>query len=263
MKVVIFCGGLGTRFGSITKDIPKPLIEIGGFPILFHVMKTYADQGFKEFVLLLGYRQKLIKDWFETFIDSVNDFTLDLVTGKKSYFSDNLFDWKISFLDTGVASNTAHRLWKARHLLNDEDFFLTYADGVGNINLEQLLKIHDQSQMTVTLTAVDEPSRLGHVDLEGFLVKSFVEKPSSRNGNHVNAGYFVVHPRVFDLPECLFSENSSWEMGPLAHLATSNQLAAYKHFGYWKSMDSERDRDALNEELQALHKGFSLFNSYE
>lgn len=262
MKVVIFCGGLGTRFGNVTKDVPKPLIEVGGYPILFHVMKTYADQGFTEFVLLLGYRQKLIKEWFESLVDSMNDYSLNLITGSKTYTSNNFFDWNISFLDTGVTSNTANRLWKARNLLQSSDFFLTYADGIANVNLGRLLEAHSQSKKTVTLTAVDEPSRLGQVQLRGDSVEKFIEKSNS-SGKLINAGYFVVSPRVFDLPEELFSESTSWELGPLTKLSNLNQLAAFRHSGFWKSMDSERDRDELSQELKAIQKGANLFDSYE
>lgn len=262
MKVAIFCGGLGTRFGNITKDIPKPLIEVGGFPILFHVMKIYADQGFTEFVLLLGYRQKLIKDWFNSLVNSVNDYTLDLQSGGRTYTSSNFFDWKITFLDTGVGSNTSNRLWKARNLLSEDDFLLTYADGVANINLRNLIQVHKLSKRLVTMTAVDEPSRLGHVEIENDLVRTFIEKPNS-SGNLVNAGFFVVSRDIFSLPVNLFSENSSWEMGPLQYLTNCQELSVYKHNGYWRSMDSERDRDSLSQDLNAINRGMNLFDSYE
>ena len=243
MKVVILAGGFGTRFSEETFVRPKPLIEIGGLPIICHLMDIYSMQGFNEFILCLGYKSADIKNWFLDYYASVNDFSLDFSDGSKIVISNTAKDWKVTFIDTGDSTNTAGRVRKVSHLIEDERFFLTYADGLGNIDLKELLKHHKSGKKNiVTLTATPSYSRFGELEIDNDLVKTFEEKLVS-NQKLVNSGFFVVEPEIFNMFD--LNDADSWEQGVLEPLSIQGNLSAYRHSGFWKPMDTLRDKREL------------------
>ncbi|HIJ71467.1 MAG TPA: glucose-1-phosphate cytidylyltransferase [Planctomycetes bacterium] len=244
MKTVILCGGKGRRLEHETEYRPKPLIEIGGRPILWHIMKIYSHQGFKDFILCLGYRGNMIKEYFLNLEEMVNDFSLDLRRNKISHHSDKGgLDGKVDFIDTGLDSMTGARIARIRKYLGEEEnFFVTYGDAVADIDLEALYEYHKKSGKTGTITAVKPPYKFGLVEVEGGLVKKFDEKPDMKD--LVNGGYMVFNKGLFDY----LSEDKSciFEQEPLKTLAKENQLAVYEHKGFWKCMDTQKEADELN-----------------
>ncbi len=249
MKTVILAGGFGTRFSEETFIRPKPLIEIDGKPILCHLMDIYSSQGYNDFVLCLGYKSIDIKKWFLDQLETQNDFILDFVDGSKKVISEKSNKWKISFIDTGDATNTAGRVRRISHLISDERFFLTYADGLGNVDLESLLNEHiSGEEKLVTLTATPGRSRFGEITISGDMVEVFQEKPTEIRGM-VNSGFFVVEKKIFDYFD--LSDEDSWEKGVLEPLSKEGKLGAYKHNGFWQPMDTLRDKREL--ETQASH----------
>jgi len=250
MKTVILCGGKGTRLKEETEYRPKPLVEIGGKPILWYIMKIYSHQGFKDFILCLGYKGNMIKEYFLNLREMSNDFTLDLVNNKKVYL--NKFDelvGNVSFVNTGLNSLTGLRIAKIKKYIgDDEDFFLTYGDGVGDIDLNKLYEHHKKMGKVATITSVKPPHKFGLIEINEGLITKFDEKPR-RVDTQINGGFMVFNKRIFDyLPE---DKNCILEQEPFRKLVQDGQLAAYEHDGSWKCMDTQKDVDELNK----THRG--------
>jgi glucose-1-phosphate cytidylyltransferase len=247
MKVVIFAGGLGTRISEETEARPKPMVEIGGKPILWHIMKMYSQYGHNEFIICLGYKGYLIKEYFMHYFLHNSDITIELGNNKVEVLGGNIEAFKVTLVDTGLNTKTAGRLKKIRKYLGDEDFMLTYGDGVSDINFKKLLAFHKQHNKTVTVTAIQLDARFGGMDVaESGDVISFREKAKDES-KWINGGFFVLKPEVFKYLEGDM-ENIMWEDEPLEKLTKNDQLVAYKHTGFWKCMDALRDKL----ELEAL-----------
>ncbi len=246
MKVVIFAGGLGTRLMEETEARPKPMVEIGGKPILWHIMKIYEKYGYADFVLCLGYKAQFIKQYFLNYFLYNSDVTIELEQNKIDVHFSNTESFKVTLVDTGLYTNTAGRLKRVEKYLNGEPFMLTYGDGVSNVNLDELLRFHQNSGKLVTLTSVKIPGRYGNLDTdETGTVLHFEEKPDG-DGMWINGGFFVMEAGVFKYLEGNM-DNVQWEKEPLAKIAKDGELAAYKHHGFWKCMDALRDRVELEE----------------
>lgn len=243
MKVVILAGGFGTRLQEETVLKPKPMVEVGGYPVLWHIMKIYANYGFKEFVVTLGYRGDVIKDYFLNYRQRIHDLTINLKTGYVEIRDGNGEDWLIHLVDTGLSSMTGGRIRRAAHLLRDEPFMLTYGDGVADIDISALVSYHQSQGKLATVTAVRPPSRFGGLDIHQGAVTQFTEKPQIGEG-WINGGFFVLHPEVINYID---SDLTPWEKKPLETLSSTNQLAAYKHDGFWQCMDTVRDVKMLQE----------------
>lgn len=245
MKVVIFAGGYGTRLSEETSVRPKPLVEIGGMPILHHVMRIYAQYGHTEFIVLGGYKVEHIKKFFLDYQALAGDFTIDLATGEITRTSKNLPNWKVTVLDTGRDTMTGGRLKRAKEHIGNETFCLTYGDGVCDIDLAALEAAHKGSGAMATVTAVSPPGRFGVLGIssETSKVTGFREKDSADAGL-INGGFFICEPNVFDLIE---GDDTIWEQGPMRQLVEDNQLNAYHHQGFWQSMDTLRDKQVLEE----------------
>lgn len=245
MKVVILCGGLGTRLKEETEYKPKPMVEIGGRPILWHIMKTYAHYGFREFILCLGYRGDIIKNYFYNYEIRSNDFTLTLGSGKiKSHNSHDEAGWEITFAETGAASMTGSRIKQIEKYIDDDSFMLTYGDGVCNVDIKKLVEFHKSHGKIGTVTGVLPPSRFGELMIENNTVKTFTEKPQLHEGGHINGGYFVFKKEFFKYLNA--DSDSVFERAPLENLAKDNQLMMYSHEGFWQCMDTYRDFEYLN-----------------
>ncbi len=246
MKVVIFAGGLGTRLMEETEARPKPMVEIGGKPILWHIMKIYEKYGYADFVLCLGYKAQFIKQYFLNYFLYNSDVTIELEQNKIDVHFSNTESFKVTLVDTGLYTNTAGRLKRVEKYLNGEPFMLTYGDGVSNVNLDELLRFHQNSGKLVTLTSVKIPGRYGNLDTdETGTVLHFEEKPDG-DGMWINGGFFVMEAGVFKYLEGNM-DNVQWEKEPQAKIAKDGELAAYKHHGFWKCMDALRDRVELEE----------------
>jgi glucose-1-phosphate cytidylyltransferase len=246
MKVVILAGGLGTRLMEETESRPKPMVEIGGKPILWHIMKIYETQGFNDFIICTGYKSTKIKEYFYNYYIHNSDFTIDLKSNSVEVINTPGESMKVTIVDTGLNTNTAGRINKIRHLIHDDHFMLTYGDGVANIDLKQLIDFHKRSGKIATLTSVQLPGRFGNIDVDSNgVVKEFQEKPFG-DGVWINGGFFVLKNEVF---KYLDGEVDAvqWEKGPLLSIAADGELAAYRHEGFWKCMDALRDRIELEE----------------
>ena len=237
MKVVILAGGIGTRLSEETELKPKPMVEIGGWPILWHIMNIYAAAGFKEFILALGYKGEIIKNYFLNYYYLRNNFTIRLKDGKTDVHDGTPEDWTIHFVDTGLNTGTGGRLKQLAPWIKNEAFMMTYGDGVGNIDIKQLLKFHQKNRKLATITAVHPPSRFGGVSFKGDLVKQFIEKPQIGEG-WINGGFFVLEPSVLDYID---GNQVMLEQEPLETLARDQELAAYRHSDFWQCMDTLRD----------------------
>jgi len=243
MKVVILAGGLGTRLSEETDIKPKPMVEIGGKPILWHIMKIYAQHGFTEFVVCLGYKGYVIKEYFANFFLHQSDVTIDLGSNNITMHRTDTEKWKITLIDTGKDTMTGGRIGHIAPYVNNETFMLTYGDGVSNINITELLEFHKKNKKLVTVTAVQPESRFGVLDInDNQQVKSFLEKPKGESG-WINGGFFVCEPGVF---KYINGPETIWERDPLENIAKDNQLVAYKHHGFWKPMDTLKDKQDLN-----------------
>ena len=244
MKVVILAGGLGTRLGEETSIKPKPMVEIGGYPIIWHIMKIYAHYGFNEFIVLGGYKQEVIKDYFANYTIRHSDMTIDLSNGNRIVHNNRSEPWKITILDTGKETMTGGRIRQAKPYVNNETFLLTYGDGVSDVNIKQLIDFHKKSNRYATLTGVQPEGRFGIVESNpNGMVTNFQEKPKSEN-SWINGGFFVCEPNVFDyIPD---DDSVIWEKGPLQTLAQQGQLGMYKHRGFWRPMDMLKDKVDLN-----------------
>jgi glucose-1-phosphate cytidylyltransferase len=242
MKVVILAGGLGTRISEESLLRPKPMIEIGGRPILWHIMKLYAHHGLRDFVICLGYRGYMIKEYFANFVLHSSDVTIDTTARSIEYHEAEVEPWRITLADTGEHSMTGGRLKRVRRYLPDnEPFCMTYGDGLADIDLAALVRFHRGHGLRATLTAVLPPARYGALDLDGTMVRRFVEKPAGGDGL-INGGFFVLEPSVLDTIE---GDATPWEGEPLATLASQSQLAAFRHTGFWQAMDTLRDKNQL------------------
>lgn len=237
MKVVILAGGLGTRLSEQTEIRPKPLVEIGGKPILWHIMKTYSSFGFTEFVIALGYKGEMIKDYFLKYHYMYSDFLIQLNNGQIDIRNNHGENWTVHLIDTGFNTQTGGRIKRLASVIGDETFLLTYGDGVGNVNIQALIEFHRNHQKIATITAVRPPARFGGLTFDGDLVSEFVEKPQIGEG-WINGGFFVMEPKVFDLIE---GDQTYFEREPLEWLASHGELAAYRHEGFWQCMDTQRD----------------------
>lgn len=244
MKTVILCGGMGTRLSEETQLKPKPMVEIGGRPILWHIMKIYAHYGFKEFVLALGYKGEAIKDFFINYHPHTSDITVDLAKGAITYGNSTAEDWIVHLVNTGRATMTGGRLHRLEGLLRPEGtFMLTYGDGVIDLNINELLAFHRSHGRLATVTAVRPQARFGALDLSGDRVRGFREKPTG-DGQWINGGFFVLHPSVIDRIE---GDATIWEKEPMESLARDGHLMAYQHDGFWQPMDTLRDKRLLED----------------
>jgi len=245
MKVVLLAGGLGTRLSEETELRPKPMVEIGGYPILWHIMKTYSFWGFNEFIILTGYKSHIIKDYFINYYFRYSDMTIDMAENSVELHKIRNEPWKVTMLYTGPDTQTGGRLLRAREYLDKERFMLTYGDGVSDVNISELIKGHEKSGKTVTLTAVQTAGRFGSIAInENGKVESFEEKPHG-DGAWINGGFFVMEPGIFNYLSD--EDNTILERKPLESLAEANQLFAYKHYGFWRPMDTLRDKNELND----------------
>ena len=246
MKVVIFAGGFGTRLMEETEAIPKPMVEIGGKPILWHIMKIYEKYGYADFVLCLGYKAQFIKQYFLNYFLYNSDVTIELEKNKIDVHFSNSESFKVTLVDTGLLTNTAGRLKRVQKYLDGERFMLTYGDGVSDINIDDLVKFHEKSGKLVTLTSVKTPGRFGNLDTDDSgTVIHFDEKPDG-DGRWINGGFFVMEPGVFNYLDGNM-DTVQWEKEPLTKIARDGQLAAYRHPGFWKCMDALRDRIELEQ----------------
>ena len=245
MKVVILAGGMGTRIAEESAVRPKPMIEIGGRPILWHIMKLYAHHGLSEFVICLGYKGYMIKEYFMNFVLHHSDVTIDAAENRVTYHQSTVEPWRITLVDTGEQTLTGGRLKRVRRYLDPaEPFCFSYGDGLADIDIAKLLAFHCSHGKLATVTAVVPPGRFGSLDLDGDRVRSFVEKQVG-DANFINGGFFVLNPAVIDRIDGDFT---SWEVEPLEGLARDGELRAYRHSGYWQAMDTLRDK-LLMEEL--------------
>jgi glucose-1-phosphate cytidylyltransferase len=245
MKVVILAGGFGTRLSEETANIPKPMVNIGDKPILWHIMKIYSSFGFNEFVILGGYKCYIIKEYFSNYFMHQSDVTFNIKANTMEVLSNETEPWKVTILDTGMNTLTGGRIKRAEKYLIDEPFMLTYGDGVANIDIEKLLLFHQKHGKSITMTAVQPEGRFGAMELgERDTVNNFIEKPKG-DGLWINGGFFVCEPKIFDyLTE---GDQTVWERKPLEDMAKDGELYAYKHYGFWKPMDMLRDKLQLEE----------------
>ena len=246
MKVVILAGGLGTRISEESHLKPKPMVEIGGKPILWHIMKIYQSQGFNEFIICLGYKGYMIKEYFANYFLHNSDVTLDLANNRVEIHDSRVENLQVTLVETGLHTKTAGRIQRIKKYIGNEDFMLTYGDGLADIQLNKLLEHHRQQGKTVTVTAVKPKSKFGVIEFTADgQVESFTEKPGDSN-IWINGGFFVMKPAVFDFLKEDMSD-TMWEDGPMKELAQQNELAAYRHQGFWKCMDILRDKVELEE----------------
>lgn len=245
MKVLILAGGYGTRISEETDVKPKPMVEIGGKPILWHIMKIYSHYGFNEFGILLGYKGYAIKEYFANYFLYQSDVTIDLTDNSMKVLNNTSEPWKVTLLDTGIDTMTGGRIKRAQDFVSDETFMLTYGDGVGNIDINRLVSFHKSHSKTLTMTSVQPEGRFGVIDIEhDSRVCHFMEKPKG-DATWINAGFFVCEPKIFDYIR--HGDETVFERGPLEHLAKDGELFAFKHTGFWKCMDTLRDKNHLCE----------------
>lgn len=244
MKAVILAGGLGTRISEETHLKPKPMVEIGGRPILWHVMKTYSAHGINEFIICVGYKGYVIKEYFANYFLHMSDVTFDMRANRMEVHRKNAEPWRVTIVDTGEHTMTGGRLRRVHSYLNDEPFCFTYGDGVGDVDVRRLIAFHRQMGRTATITAVQPPGRYGALDIaDDFAVRQFQEKPQG-DGAWINGGFFVLERRALDY---IADDQTEWERGPLEALAREGQIAAYQHAGFWQPMDTLRDKNLLEE----------------
>lgn len=246
MKAVLLAGGFGTRISEESGIRPKPMVEIGGKPILWHIMKIYSHYGIKEFIICLGYKGNYIKDFFANYFLYQSDITFDLKYNTMSILNNQSEDWKVTLVDTGINSMTGGRLKRVKEYIGNETFCMTYGDGVSNVQLDELIQFHKKEGSYATLTAVQEPGRFGIISLisDQTKITSFREKQNDKNTGWINGGFFVLEPEIFDYIE---SESTVFEKAPLEKLASENKLSAFRHAGFWQPMDTIRDKNVLED----------------
>ena len=243
MKALFLAGGLGTRISEESHLRPKPMIEIGGKPILWHIMKTYAHHGLTDFVIMAGYKSYVIKEYFANYFLHNSDVTFDLRNNEMTVHHNQSEPWKVTIVDTGESTQTGGRLKRVKSYIGNEPFCMTYGDGVADINITELLKFHKDQGKLATLTAVKPPGRFGQLQMDGNQITQFVEKPEG-DGGYINGGFFVLSPKVVDY---IAGDETLWEKAPMERLANEGQLSAFKHHGFWRPMDTLRDKTALEE----------------
>jgi glucose-1-phosphate cytidylyltransferase len=241
MKVVILAGGFGTRLAEFTDVLPKPMVPIGGHPLLWHLLNIFDAHGHKDFVLALGYKAHVIKEYFQNFYSLNADFTVDLTSGNIEYHNSLPVDWKVTLVDTGLSTMTGGRIRRLRNYLKNEPFLMTYGDGLADIDIASLVRFHKSHGKMVTVTSVHPAARFGEMKIENESVISFKEKPQTAQG-WINGGFFVVEPEFLDLID---DDSTILEGAPLERAAESGQLMAFQHEGFWQCMDTKRDRDLL------------------
>ncbi|MDJ0947454.1 MAG: glucose-1-phosphate cytidylyltransferase [Alphaproteobacteria bacterium] len=241
MKVAILAGGAGSRLAEETQLRPKPMVEIGGMPILWHIMEYYAHYGFKDFVIALGYKGEIIKEYFERACQSSTNLKIDFASGEIEREFNGGRDWSVSLIETGLVTMTGGRIKRLAPYLDEGTFLLTWGDGLSDVNLTDLLAFHRSHGKLATLTAVHPPARYGHLSFEGDRVTDFTEKPQTKEG-WINGAFFVLEPGIFDYIE---GDETQWEREPLQALARDGQLMAYKHTSFWQCMDTLREKYLL------------------
>jgi len=244
MKVVLLAGGYGTRLSEKTDLKPKPMVEIGGKPILWHIMKIYSSYGFNDFIILLGYKGYYIKEYFANYYLHQSDVTIDMQTNKMEVHNNSSEPWKVTLVDTGLESMTGARIKRVQHHIGNESFLLTYGDGVSNVDIAKSVEFHKNHGKTITMTAIQPEARFGNLDIaENENINQFIEKPKNEAG-WINGGFFVCESKVFDYigdnEDCIFEEK------PLQKLALDQEMVAFKHDGFWQPMDTLRDNQKLN-----------------
>jgi glucose-1-phosphate cytidylyltransferase len=250
MKVILLAGGYGTRLSEETENKPKPLIEIGGKPIIWHIMKGYSNYGFNDFVVCLGYKGTKIKEYFSNFFLHQSNVSFDLSNGNMEILDSSSEPWKVTLIDTGLNTYTGGRVKRIQKYIPEETFMLTYCDGVADVNIEELLKFHKSHGKKATLTSVQPDNRFGVIDIEtSGLVKTFREKPPGENA-WINGGYFVLEPSVFPY---IKDDSTIWEREPLEKLVAEKELMVFRHKGYWQCMDTLRDKNLLETEWATGH----------
>jgi len=258
MKVVLLAGGLGTRLSEETDSKPKPMVEIGGKPILWHIMKQYSHYGYNEFIICAGYKSYCIKDYFYHYFMHSSDMTVDMQNNMVKYHNSHTEPWKVTIVDTGLHSMTGGRIKRIQNYIEDEDFMLTYGDGVSNININDLFDFHKKSNKIATLTAVQPSGKFGSLEINhGGTVIAFKEKPQG-DGAWINGGFFVCSPKVFDYIN--EGDCTIWERSPLETIAKEGQLNSFKHSGFWKPMDTLRDKLELNDMWEHNNAPWKIWN---
>jgi glucose-1-phosphate cytidylyltransferase len=256
MKAVILAGGLGSRLSEETSARPKPMVEIGGKPILWHIMKSYSAHGINDFVICCGYKGYVIKEYFSNYFLHMSDVTFDMKNNKMEVHQRYAEPWKVTLVDTGETTMTGGRLKRVEeYVRNEEAFCFTYGDGVSDVNITELIAFHKEQQVKATLTATVPPGRFGALDMKGNKVQSFHEKPAG-DGALVNGGFFVLSPKVIDYIE---GDETFWERGPLERLAEEGNLAAFPHQGFWQPMDTLRDKVHLEELWQSGNAAWKVW----
>jgi glucose-1-phosphate cytidylyltransferase len=256
MKAVILAGGLGTRLSEETSVRPKPMVEVGGKPILWHIMKIFSHYGVNDFVICCGYRGYIIKEYFANYFLHTSDVTFDMSSNSMQVHHRTAEPWRVTLVDTGEETMTGGRLKRvAPYLMGEEAFCFTYGDGVGDVDIERLVAFHKKNNLLATITATVPPGRFGALDIYGDKVVSFHEKPKG-DGGMINGGYFVLSPSVIDLID---GDGCIWERDPLENLAKQNQLGAYQHQGFWQPMDTLRDKVLLEELWQSGHAPWKVW----
>ena len=241
MKVVILAGGLGTRLSEYTDKIPKPMVEIGGIPIIEHIMNHYSHYGFNEFIICLGYRQEIIKDYFINYNLMNSDISVDLSSGECSFLKSSKKEWKVNLIKTGFKTKTGGRVKKIRNLISDNSFLLTYGDGLSNININNLIKFHKEKGKSITISAFKPQARFGELEISNGEVESFQEKPQLKQGR-INGGFFVVEKKFI---EYISNYNEMLEVEPIQRAINNNDVAAYESDDFWRCVDSKRDLDYI------------------
>lgn len=244
MKAVILAGGMGTRISEETAIKPKPMVEIGGKPILWHILKIYSAYGINEFVICLGYKGYLIKEYFANYFLHTSDVTFDMATNRMEVHQRNAEPWRVTLVDTGESTMTGGRLKRvSKYVQDDKAFCMTYGDGVGNVDVSALVAYHESAGVLATVTATQPPGRFGALEMSSGRVLGFREKPQG-DGGWINGGFFVLSPKVMDY---ITGDDSVWEQNPLESLAAAGQLAAFLHPGFWQPMDTLRDKNHLED----------------
>jgi glucose-1-phosphate cytidylyltransferase len=247
MKAVILAGGFGTRISEETLTKPKPMIEIGGRPLLWHIMKIYSKYDINDFIICLGYKGYMIKEYFANYLLHMSDVTFDMRNNSVQVHNSHCEAWTVTLVDTGMYTKTGGRIKRISSYLGPGDFLLTYGDGVADINLKKLIRFHQNHDGLATMTAVMPPGRFGAIEVEGDLITKFREKPKGDQG-WINGGFFVLSPKVMDYID---GDDIYWEREPLERLAADGQIRAYKHRGFWHAMDTLRDKNKLDELWQS------------
>lgn len=258
MKVLLLAGGFGTRLSEETDLRPKPMVEIGGKPILWHIMKTYSTYGFNDFVILLGYKGYYIKEYFANYFLHQSDVTIDMSTGKMEVLNNSSEPWKVTLLDTGIDSMTGGRIKRAENIIGNEPFMLTYGDGVSDININELVTFHKSHGKAITMTSSQPAGRFGALNIDSRnKVNNFLEKPKG-DGGWINAGYFVCEAKVFDYIQD--GDETIFEQAPLQNLALDGEMYTFKHEGFWKPMDTLKDKNDLNQLWNSKKAPWKVWN---